>query len=170
MLSQKVTAAPLDGDVQHRCVDATRAGCVDPDAERGVVDRRVLGQPQQAVLLALCADCWSWSRDEFVDARLTIAPPPWSSMWRISNFCRGRSTQLTALMRSNVSSSTLATGTRSSSIASPVDRAVQAAERLDGADHERFDRGGVGDVGGEEERFTAGVVDAPHGFVAALHR
>ena len=51
---------------------------------------------------------------------LTMAPPPCVSIWRISNFMHRKiDFRLTAMMRSNVASSTSANGSRSSSIAAP---------------------------------------------------
>ena len=108
--------------------------------------------PSTPCLLAVYADWWGCGRNEFVEAMLTIAPPPpCASIWRISYFMQRKiDFRLTAMIRSNVLLLDVGQPLPLELDGGGVHGAVQPAERLDRAGHECFDRAGVGDVGGDE--------------------
>ena len=86
----------------------------------------VLVIPTTPCLVAVYTDCFGSGRKEFVEAMLTIAPPPRSSMARISYFRQRKiDLRLTATSRSKVASSQSASSVVSVSIAA----ALQAQSR-----------------------------------------
>ena len=121
-------------------------------------------------MLAVYADWWGCGRYEFVEAMLTIAPPPpWVE--HLTDLVLHAEEDRLEVDGDDAVERVLLDVRQALLLeldGGSVHGAVQPAERLDRAGHERLDRLRVGDVGGDEARLAAGAGDQLGGLLPGL--